>query len=123
MPKSLAELQQIALFVRRAIVEITGAAGSGHLDGSLSAVEILVELFLDYMRIDPQNPEWPNRHGFIPSLGSIDQRASRRTLSADPEGLHGFTRGRACACVGHRSCESCLTRSRDNQAPAHVHRS
>jgi transketolase len=26
------------------------------------------------MRIDPQNPEWPNRDRFIPSLGSIDQR-------------------------------------------------
>ena len=34
-----------------------GAAGSGHPGGSLSAVEILVELYFDHMRIDPQNPD------------------------------------------------------------------
>ncbi len=33
-----------------------GAAKSGHPGGSLSAVEILVELFFDHMRIDPKNP-------------------------------------------------------------------
>jgi transketolase len=69
MPKSLAELQQIALRVRRDIIEMTGAAGSGHPGGSLSAVEILVQLFFDYMRIDPKNPKWPDRDRFILSKG------------------------------------------------------
>ena len=48
---------------------MTGAAKSGHPGGSLSAVEILVELYFDYMRIDPQNPKWPDRDRFILSKG------------------------------------------------------
>ncbi len=69
MPKSLAELQQIAKRVRREIIEMIGAAKSGHPGGSLSAVEILVELYFDHMKIDPQNPAWPDRDRFILSKG------------------------------------------------------
>jgi len=69
MPKSTAELQEIAKRVRREIVEMTGAAKSGHPGGSLSAVEILVELYFDYMKIDPHNPTWPDRDRFILSKG------------------------------------------------------
>src|SRR5271157_5334122 len=69
MPKSIEELQAICKRVRREIVEMTGAAKSGHPGGSLSAVEILVELYFDYMRIDPKNPKWPDRDRFILSKG------------------------------------------------------
>jgi len=69
MAKSLEELRAIALRVRREIVEMIGAAGSGHPGGSLSAVEILVELYFDYMHIDPANPKWPDRDRFILSKG------------------------------------------------------
>src|ERR1700742_839256 len=69
MPKSLAELQAIALRVRRDIVEMIGAAKNGHPGGSLSAVEILVELYFDYMKIDPANPKWPDRDRFLLSKG------------------------------------------------------
>jgi transketolase len=69
MPKSLAELQEIAKRVRREIVEMIGAAGNGHPGGSLSAVEILVELYFDFMSIEPQNPAWPDRDRFILSKG------------------------------------------------------
>jgi transketolase len=69
MPKSLEELQAIAKRVRREIIEMIGAAKSGHPGGSLSAVEILVELYFDQMRIDPQKPDWPDRDRFILSKG------------------------------------------------------
>ncbi len=69
MSKSLAELQDIAKRVRREIVEMTGAAKSGHPGGSLSAVEVLVELYFDYMKIDPKNPGWLDRDRFILSKG------------------------------------------------------
>jgi transketolase len=69
MSRSPAELQEIAKRVRREIVEMTGAAKSGHPGGSLSAVEILVELYFDYMRIDPKNPGWADRDRFILSKG------------------------------------------------------
>lgn len=69
MPKSCEELQVIAKRIRREIIEMIGAAGSGHPGGSLSAVEILVELFFSRMRIDPKNPKWADRDRFILSKG------------------------------------------------------
>ena len=69
MSKSIAELQEIAKRVRREIIEMTGAAKSGHPGGSLSAVEILVELYFNHMRIDPKNPTWSDRDRFILSKG------------------------------------------------------
>src|SRR5258708_4917272 len=69
MSKSLEELQAIAKRIRREIIEMIGAAKSGHPGGSLSAVEIVVELFFDYMRIDPKNPKWADRDRFILSKG------------------------------------------------------
>jgi transketolase len=62
-------LQEIAKRVRRDIIEMTGAAKSGHPGGSLSATEILVELYFDWMRIDPQDPHRPDRDRFILSKG------------------------------------------------------
>lgn len=69
MGKSLEELQAIAKRVRREIVQMIGAAKSGHPGGSLSAVEVLVELYFDFMRIDPKNPKWADRDRFILSKG------------------------------------------------------
>lgn len=63
------ELAEIAKKIRRHIVEMVGAAGSGHPGGSLSAVEILVTLYWDVMRHDPANPKWPARDRFILSKG------------------------------------------------------
>jgi len=69
MPKTIEELQSIALRIRREIVTMIGAAKSGHPGGSLSAVEILVELYFNHMHIDPQNPTDPDRDRFILSKG------------------------------------------------------
>src|SRR3989442_7915862 len=69
MSRSLAELQDIAKRVRREIIEMTGAAKSGHPGGSLSATDIVVELFFDYMRHNPNDPKWPDRDRFILSKG------------------------------------------------------
>jgi transketolase len=67
--KSVEELQAIARRVRRDIVEMTGAAGSGHPGGSLSAADIVTTLYFDTMRHDPGNPKWPERDRFILSKG------------------------------------------------------
>ena len=69
MPKSIEELQAIARKIRREIVQMTGAAKSGHPGGSLSAVEILVELYFNRMHIDPKNPSLADRDRFILSKG------------------------------------------------------
>lgn len=62
-------MQAMAKRVRREIIEMIGAAKSGHPGGSLSAVEILVTLYFDVMRHDPSNPKWPDRDRFILSKG------------------------------------------------------
>src|SRR6266567_1787555 len=69
MPKSNDALQTIAKSVRRDIVEMIAAAKSGHPGGSLSAVELLVELYFNHMRIDPANPKMADRDRFLLSKG------------------------------------------------------
>src|SRR5579862_9298798 len=69
LKKTLPEMQATAKRMRREIIEMIGAAGSGHPGGSLSAVEIVVTLYFDVMRIDPANPKWPDRDRFILSKG------------------------------------------------------
>jgi transketolase len=69
MPKSIDELKVTAKRIRREIIEMIGAAKSGHPGGSLSAVEIVVELYFNRMRIDPKNPKWVDRDRFILSKG------------------------------------------------------
>lgn len=67
--QNVEELQAIARTTRRQIIEMITAAKSGHPGGSLSAVEILVALYFDKLRHDPQNPSWPDRDRFILSKG------------------------------------------------------
>ena len=59
------ELQAIARQVRRRVIEMTGAAGSGHPGGSLSAADIVVTLYFDTMRHDPARPKWAERDRFM----------------------------------------------------------
>jgi transketolase len=67
--KTVPEMQAIAKQMRREIIEMIGAAKSGHPGGSLSAVEILVTLYFGVMRHDPANPKWADRDRFILSKG------------------------------------------------------
>jgi transketolase len=67
--ESIDELKHLATRLRIDIVEMIGAAGSGHPGGSLSEVELLVGLYFRVMRHDPANPSWPDRDRFILSKG------------------------------------------------------
>lgn len=55
--------------MRRDILNMTHAAGSGHPGGSLSSVELLATLYFDVMQVDPQNPSDPDRDRLILSKG------------------------------------------------------
>lgn len=66
---NIEELQAVSKQIRRHIIEMTGAAKSGHPGGSLSAVEILVTLYYDVLRHDPARPDWPERDRFLLSKG------------------------------------------------------
>lgn len=66
-----AELESLALQLRRDIVEITWYSGTGssHVGGELSMADILAVLFGSILRLDPRNPKWPERDRFILSKG------------------------------------------------------
>ena len=64
-----AELSRVCRQVRRDIINMTANAGSGHPGGSLSAVELMVSVFYNHMRVDPQNPKAENRDRFVLSKG------------------------------------------------------
>lgn len=59
------ELERIALEVRKDIVRMTGVSRSGHLDSSLSVVDILVFLYWKVLRIRPDEPLWPERDRLV----------------------------------------------------------
>ena len=67
--KDVKQLQAIAMATRRNIIEMIGAAGSGHPGGSLSAVELVVTLFYSVMRHNPHDPGWAGRDRFVLSKG------------------------------------------------------
>jgi transketolase len=68
-PMSVEELKRMAVTIRCDIVEMVHTAGSGHPGGSLSATDIVTALYFRVMRIDPKNPDWPDRDRFILSKG------------------------------------------------------
>jgi transketolase len=56
--------------LRRDILRMTTAAGSGHPTSSLSAVEVVTALYFGgFLRHDPKKPHWPDRDRFILSKG------------------------------------------------------
>lgn len=65
----LNELRFKAKAIRRHIIKMTGEAGSGHPGGSLSAADIVTALYFRVMRLDPENPSWPERDRFVLSKG------------------------------------------------------
>ena len=67
--KTLDLLKDKAKVIRRHIIKMTGAAGSGHPGGSLSAADIVTYLYFKELKIDPNNPQWPERDRFILSKG------------------------------------------------------
>lgn len=63
------ELQKIANEVRKGIIESTHSAKAGHPGGSLSAADIFTFLYCEEMKVDPKNPEDPDRDRFVLSKG------------------------------------------------------
>ncbi|MGD9045197.1 MAG: transketolase [Desulfobacterales bacterium] len=68
-PMSVEELEQMAVVIRCDIIDMICTAAAGHPGGSLSATDLVTALYFRVMRIDPQNPDWPDRDRFILSKG------------------------------------------------------
>jgi transketolase len=68
--RSIEEMRATSWRLSRGIIEMTTKAGSGHPSSSLSAIDILIALYLGgVMRYDPKRPDWPERDRFIMSKG------------------------------------------------------
>jgi transketolase len=64
------ELAEQAKVLRREILEMIVAAGSGHPGGSFSMVELLVVLYTHFLHHrKPEDPDWEDRDRFILSKG------------------------------------------------------
>jgi len=62
-------LHEKAKQVRVNIIDMIFTAHSGHPGGALSAADIMTALYFDILKIDPNNPRWPDRDRFILSKG------------------------------------------------------
>lgn len=65
----LQELESKACELRCLAVDTVAWAGSGHIGGALSAMDIFVLLYYKYLNIDPKRPDWEDRDRFILSKG------------------------------------------------------
>jgi len=63
------QLEARARVIRRQIIRMTGACGSGHPGGSLSAADIVTALYFHELRLEPARPDWPERDRFVLSKG------------------------------------------------------
>lgn len=74
MPLSREELLMLekkAQELRLLCIDTVSWAGSGHIGGSMSAMDIFTILYYKYMKVDPKNPEWIDRDRFILSKGHV----------------------------------------------------
>ncbi len=65
----LAELDSLCREARKWILKMIAHAGTGHVGGSMSIVEMLVSLYFRQMRVDPANPGWLQRDRLLLSKG------------------------------------------------------
>ncbi|MDD2233675.1 MAG: transketolase [Desulfitobacteriaceae bacterium] len=61
----IGELKLTANIIRQNIIKMLIPAKSGHPGGSLSAADILATLYFQVMRVNPQEPNWPERDRFV----------------------------------------------------------
>ncbi len=67
--QELDRLRGKAQHIRRYIIEMLAAAGSGHPGGSLSATDLVTCLYFSVMHHKPDDPAWKDRDRFILSKG------------------------------------------------------
>lgn len=68
-PVVFSELYAQAARIRLRSLEMVHKAGIGHPGGDLSSADVLTTLYMRILRIDPKNPQAPNRDRFLMSKG------------------------------------------------------
>lgn len=67
--EELSDLEVLAAKIRRDVLVMLEKAGSGHLGGSLSIVELMSVLYGKRLRYDPAQPRWDGRDRVVLSKG------------------------------------------------------
>jgi len=62
-------LEEKAKKIRKDIIDITGWSGGAHIGGAMSMVEMLTLLYFKVARLDPSQPEAPERDRIVVSKG------------------------------------------------------
>jgi transketolase len=68
-PDEIRTLQAKAKELRSLMIDVTVWSGGAHIGGSLSAADLLTALYYKYLRIRPEEPNWPDRDRFVLSKG------------------------------------------------------
>ncbi len=63
--------QKLSDYLRAMVIDAVQEAQSGHIGGALSAMDVATVLFADYLRYDPDEPQWRWRDRFILSAGHL----------------------------------------------------
>jgi transketolase len=63
------KMRRFSADIRIETVKEIGEAGFGHIGGSASIADVLAVLYGGVMKIDPKNPNWPERDWFVLSKG------------------------------------------------------
>lgn len=65
------ELEKTAATLREDVIEMLTAAGSGHVVGALSFADVVAVLYFYLLKINPNDPFWPERDRVVISNGHI----------------------------------------------------
>jgi transketolase len=68
-PPTDPELDAVIREARWRVIETVATSKAGHIGGPMSAMDMLVALYFRHLRVDPQNPQDPERDRFILSKG------------------------------------------------------
>lgn len=69
MNLTIPQIEKKANDIRRDIIQMLAAAGSGHSAGPLGLSDIFAALYFNVLNIRPEEPEWPERDVFFLSNG------------------------------------------------------
>ena len=105
----ICELEKKANELRRIALTMIYEANSGHPGGAFSAADIVTALYFKEMRVDPQNPSWPDRDRFILSKGHACpiQYSALGVLGYFPEKYLHTLRQEGSILQGHPDMKRC----------------
>lgn len=69
MAPTLGEIEDFAFAIREHSIRMVARADASHIGGVLSMADLLAVLYLDILRIRPEEPSWEERDRFILSKG------------------------------------------------------